>query len=262
MTISTKEQKFYIKDILQQEGFLYMTIPNEETTEIIYDLYKNNIFLPDHKPHNKCTLLYYALYYFIGGNDKEFFKSIKFVVKRIDIDLLNTTNSYGEIVEPTEQKDSKVSYKSGDSITRNLDTIFKYYENNNNMIYLGICYYKGYGCVKNYTEAVKIFQKLADLGDTYAMNKLGKCFYKGYGVELNYIEALKWWKLGSDNVNLKARSNLLNLCKTKYLEISKMTLAMNKENKKYRERIEQLKSSFGSEFKQTKENFNLLAIKN
>ena len=51
---------------------------------------------------------------------------------------------------------------------------------------------------KDYQEAMKWYQKPADLGDAVAMNTTGYMYQYGLGVQKDYQEAMKWYQKSSD----------------------------------------------------------------
>ena len=62
------------------------------------------------------------------------------------------------------------------------------------MYNVGNCYRYGYGIVKNYSEAVKWYQKAAMQGNSYAQNGHANCYYYGYGVERDMDKAYELMK--------------------------------------------------------------------
>lgn len=77
------------------------------------------------------------------------------------------------------------------------------------MYILGLDYYDGRnGKTKNYTEAVKLFQKAAEQGNVKAQNHLGFCYRKGHGVTRDDVEAIRWYRKAAENGNATAMNNL------------------------------------------------------
>lgn len=65
-------------------------------------------------------------------------------------------------------------------------------------IIMAECYFKGAdGVPKNYTRALSLYLKLADLGVKTAYDKLGTIYLNGLGTEKNEKEAVKWIKLAA-----------------------------------------------------------------
>jgi TPR repeat protein len=83
---------------------------------------------------------------------------------------------------------------------------------------LGVMYYKGQGVRQNYTEAMKLFRKAADHGNTEAQNYLGGhaeaqnylgvMYYEGQGVSENYPEAIQWFRKAAYKRHAEAQFNL------------------------------------------------------
>ena len=60
-------------------------------------------------------------------------------------------------------------------------------------VILGFRYFRGMGVAKDFTEAVKWFQKAADQGNIDAENNLGACYANGFGLAQDKTEADKWY---------------------------------------------------------------------
>jgi TPR repeat protein len=60
---------------------------------------------------------------------------------------------------------------------------------------LGVCYTKGEGVPKDYTNAVKWYSKAAEQGDAYAQCKLGTFYTIGVGVAKDDVIAYMWANL-------------------------------------------------------------------
>ena len=64
---------------------------------------------------------------------------------------------------------------------------------------MGVAYGFGIGVPQNFKEAVKWFQKAAELGHAEAQYKLGNCYDNGTGVWFrNKSEAVKWYRKSAD----------------------------------------------------------------
>jgi TPR repeat protein len=70
----------------------------------------------------------------------------------------------------------------------------------------------------NYSEAIRIFQKLADAGDSEGEFYLGEMYDEGKGVSQDYEEAEKWYRKSADQNYLLAQTNLGYM----YLRIGKI----------------------------------------
>jgi TPR repeat protein len=73
---------------------------------------------------------------------------------------------------------------------------------------LGLFYLKGYGVLKDYTEAVKWFLKSAEQGNANAQHTLGGMYYGGYGVEQDYAGDIKWYRKSAEQEYANAQFNL------------------------------------------------------
>ena len=63
---------------------------------------------------------------------------------------------------------------------------------------LANCYYRGYGVLKNLSEAARLWRIAAEMGDPDAQYRLGLCLEVGKGVPYNPVEAFKWHKRAAD----------------------------------------------------------------
>ena len=73
---------------------------------------------------------------------------------------------------------------------------------------LGYCYVCGYGVSQDYDEAVKWYRKAADQGHAGAQSNLGLCYKNGYGVNQSYSEAAKWYRKAAEQGDAGAQTNL------------------------------------------------------
>jgi len=60
----------------------------------------------------------------------------------------------------------------------------------------------------DYTEALKVWQPLADQGDATAQNNLGTLYEHGHGVKQDYAAALKWYSKAAQQGNVHAQLSL------------------------------------------------------
>ena len=68
---------------------------------------------------------------------------------------------------------------------------------------LGAIYYSGIFIKQDFTKAIELYTKAADLGEPQAMCNLGYCFYYGRDIKVDYQKAFECFILSSlyDNVN-------------------------------------------------------------
>ena len=76
---------------------------------------------------------------------------------------------------------------------------------------MGVCYERGQGVEKNYTEAVKWYRKAAEQGHAEAQYKLGFCYKYGDGVEENLTEAAKWYTKAAEQGKATAQFYLAEM---------------------------------------------------
>ena len=67
--------------------------------------------------------------------------------------------------------------------------------------WVGRCYHYGHGVTQNYEKAIKIYEKLAKRGYTYAMMSLGHMYRGGVGVEKNQELATKYYLMAAEGGN-------------------------------------------------------------
>lgn len=75
----------------------------------------------------------------------------------------------------------------------------------------GNCFFSGEGVAQDYEEAVKCYQKAADLGHAEAQYNLGVCFSFGRGVVQNDVEAVKWYQRAAKQ-GMAAAQDSLGVC--------------------------------------------------
>jgi TPR repeat protein len=63
---------------------------------------------------------------------------------------------------------------------------------------VGVRYFRGQGVSKDYTEAVKWFQKAAGQGHAKAQFNLGLMYDLGRGVPKNYVKAAEWYRMAAE----------------------------------------------------------------
>ena len=73
---------------------------------------------------------------------------------------------------------------------------------------LGSFYASGTGTNKNFAEAVNWYRKAAEQGHANAQYCLGLHYYKGYGVSKDLLEAVKWYRKAADQGIVRAQYNL------------------------------------------------------
>lgn len=71
-------------------------------------------------------------------------------------------------------------------------------------------YYYGNGVVQNYEEAVKWYEKAAQMGHQEAQCDLGNCYYYGEGLPENYERSVYWYEKAAEQGNVRALYNLGN----------------------------------------------------
>jgi TPR repeat protein len=61
---------------------------------------------------------------------------------------------------------------------------------------------------KNYSVALKLFQKAAKAGNGEAMNFIGRMYEKGSGVSIDYQKAMDWYQKGTKAGSTTAMNNI------------------------------------------------------
>ncbi len=57
----------------------------------------------------------------------------------------------------------------------------------------------------DYKQAIKLFHKAAEMGNSSAMNNIGMAYYEGKGVARDYEESFKWFQKASENGSVSAK---------------------------------------------------------
>ena len=79
------------------------------------------------------------------------------------------------------------------------------------MVKLGTCYdggYYAYGVVSDYKEAIRWYQKAAELNNSMAMYNLGIMYSNGRGVQQDHSEAFKWYMKSAELGDVEAMLKL------------------------------------------------------
>jgi hypothetical protein len=163
----------YIKDYLNNKGYVYVKIGNHKSLNKIYQLIKHdNMYNSD----NDIELLYLAVYCEIN---KYYSKAIKLYQMAIDKDHSVAMNNLGNL------------YYHGKGVQQNYDKAIQLYQMaidkglSDAMNNLGLMYYNGQD-VQNYDKAIQYFQMAIDKGHSGAMNNLGYIYHNGPGVHLDH----------------------------------------------------------------------------
>ena len=73
---------------------------------------------------------------------------------------------------------------------------------------LGVMYANGRGVPQDHREAVKWFRLAAEQGHALAQNNLGVMYEEGRGVPQDHREAVKWYRLAAEQGHARAQNNL------------------------------------------------------
>lgn len=92
---------------------------------------------------------------------------------------------------------------------------------------IGVLYEYGNGIKQNYAEAFKWYQKAADKGLALAQRNLGSLYENGTGVKLNYTAAIKWYQKAADQGDDVAQYNLGSLYQGRYADANQPGLPAN-----------------------------------
>lgn len=63
---------------------------------------------------------------------------------------------------------------------------------------LAFCYRQGDGVEQNYKEALELYRKAADKGNSHGQHGLATLYYHGLGSEKKVSEAIKWWRKAAE----------------------------------------------------------------
>ena len=76
---------------------------------------------------------------------------------------------------------------------------------------LGLCYFNGWGVVKDLEQAVLWYRRAAEQGDADAQNNLGVCYEKGLGVPKDLEQAVLWYRRAAEQGSERAQAALKRL---------------------------------------------------
>ena len=113
---------------------------------------------------------------------------------------------YKVVVEKHEIEHYKLAlmYYRGEGCAKNysealrLFTVSANKQNDKAMNYLGYMYEHGLGCIANHHKAFEWYEKSAHWGNYVAQRNLGLCYKKGVGTDTDSEEAEKWLKQSED----------------------------------------------------------------
>jgi len=106
------------------------------------------------------------------------------------------------------------AYKHGEGVAKDYAEAVRLYRKGAELgdsraqLELGLCYENGEGVSKDAVEAVMLYRKAAESGSTMAQNNFGQCYSAGTGVAQDHAEAVKWYRKAADQGNLVAQYNL------------------------------------------------------
>ena len=95
-------------------------------------------------------------------------------------------------------------YQNGVGVEQSAEQAVKWYQkaadlnNTDAMFKLGVRYQNGEGVEQSAERAFEWYQKAADLDDALAMVNLGACYENGVGVEQSAKQAVKWYEKAAD----------------------------------------------------------------
>jgi TPR repeat protein/serine/threonine protein kinase len=107
-----------------------------------------------------------------------------------------------------------IAYANGDGVTQDLAEAVRYYQKAADLGHLdamnnlGLCYENGTGVAKDEEEAVKWYRKAAEAGNVYGIYNLGLCYDNGTGVAKNEEEAAKWFRLAAEQGDADAQNSI------------------------------------------------------
>ena len=78
---------------------------------------------------------------------------------------------------------------------------------------LGTYYFWGKAVKQDYTQAVKWYRKAAEQGLDEAQYNLGSCYEFGYGIQQDYAQAVKWYHKAAEQGHAKAQAALGDCCR-------------------------------------------------
>jgi len=107
-----------------------------------------------------------------------------------------------------------VRYKDGNGVSKDYSEAMKWFNKSANQgnagaqNWLGVMYQNGFGVAKDYEEAVKWYRKAVDQGYPPGQLNLGWMYQNGFGVAKDYSEAVKWYMKAAEQGEVSAQRNL------------------------------------------------------
>jgi len=78
-------------------------------------------------------------------------------------------------------------------------------------VFLGRCYYHGYGVAKSDTEAMNWYRKAAEQGLAFAQHELAICYWSSIGVSQDEAEAVKWHRKAAEQGFAASQNSLATM---------------------------------------------------
>lgn len=155
---------------------------------------------------NKVKALdYYLKYKELFPRDKNVYYPLGFIYEIVLKDYKKALEYYFEgdrLGNPDVCYIISDMYYCGKGVDSNFDISFKYalkaVQLTKGMYayqILGLHYYEGYGCLKDYDKAFDCFLEAKKLGSKFVYKYLGCCYMEGLGTQVVYSEAARYLKL-------------------------------------------------------------------
>jgi hypothetical protein len=134
----------------------------------------------------------------------------------VSADQLQATNSASDWIKAAEIGDAKaqnslgICYVKGNGVPKDYTEAFKWFQKSAEQGYataqfnLGLCYYKGNGVLEDLEKAFKWFLKSAERGKSSAQCKVGWCYEGGRGVSHDRVKAYAWFNVAGANGDTNA----------------------------------------------------------
>lgn len=178
----------YITSILKDSKYKYIPLTASQHIEIIFNLYKNDIFSDISESHDAIVYNYAAIYYSIN---KDYTRAVELYKIAIDKHDSSAIHNLANL------------YRSGHYINK---------ENATLMSNLADRYVNGTGIDQDVKRALELYHMAADNGNSYSMNTLGLIY--AFDPEIaaqDYDLSIKFFHMAVMNGNLDELEHILNL---------------------------------------------------
>ena len=160
-------------------------------------------------------------YWFDLYSKSTLFQNISWAIKLLKIDFDSDKQLYHSLLKTTVNNSNasllsealNSYYFSSEDLQLFFDKLC-YSANHNNMESvrkLANLYYDGYIVDQDYSKALKLYESIGILSDSWLKLRIGEMYREGRGVDPDYNKALYWLHMSAKDFNISAINSIINL---------------------------------------------------